>query len=204
MASALIVVPVIDVFVARACLRHLRPSQRDVLVVNNTGDSAFGEELLSQGWVIVGRRNIGVAAAWNLGRRQVLTAELDYLIITSSAMIYLQGMVDLIEKLPTDPAFPTTTGFGWHCKPIPRQQLLDVGEFDEQFFPAYYEDADFERRSMLAGWNGGIPFPVSAIDLGSGHGAMRVSINYEELARKWEQKWGGPHGAELFSTPYNK
>lgn len=203
MATALVVVPAIDVFVTRACLRFLKPPEGSkVLVVNNTAERTFSAELFDAGLDVCDLgSNIGVAASWNKGYERVMADGFDYLIVSSASMLYLQGMRDLIGRLPAVPANPVVTGFGWHCKPLPRQQLADVGAFDERFHPAYAEDTDYEYRSALAGWGGGVSVPVSAIDLGDGHGAMRVACDVPEMVRRYAAKWGGPPGQETLREP---
>lgn len=81
-----------------------------------------------------------------------------------------------------------------------------VGEFDEIFAPAYYEDNDYHYRMQLAGLNA-ITYPPAMFF----HWASRTQL--EALGRplsdtanqhaQFVRKWGGDPAKEVFKTPYN-
>lgn len=86
-----------------------------------------------------------------------------------------------------------------------------VGLFDEwAFFPAYFEDDDYERRCHLGGveWityngtvvcgGGGPSQTIKGDPAMAAHNARTYPLN----AAQYAEKWGGPPGSETLPTPY--
>lgn len=84
-----------------------------------------------------------------------------------------------------------------------------VGDFDEVFEPAYYEDDDYSRRMVLAKARFG-----TALDSVFFHRISQTLQNDTELNSNWNpifdanakryiEKWGGPVGHEKWKEPYN-
>lgn len=206
--SYLIVVPGIDVFLIRACLRHISVPGDNLMLIDNTpGRIIPGDTIEAEPGGRVwdfhyhrspDNRNLGVAASWNIGARMVLDERRDWLIVLSCAFIPLAGMLDLVGRLPVTPEHHATyhTVYSWHCRLLPREQLQDVGLFDESFYPAYYEDADFDYRSRLKGWDAPHFLRVAGLDLGPGHGVQLLNPDHESFPATYVAKWGGMPGAE--------
>ena len=88
-------------------------------------------------------------------------------------------------------------------------RLLDIiGQFDEHFNPAYYEDNDMHRRIQLAGFEAYAYAPYWH------YRSMTVRTSVErqgmlgEAQRKCRDyyiaKWGGIPGSETFISPFNR
>lgn len=202
--SYLIVLPAIDVFLTRACLRHIAVPSDNLLLVDNTASGVTVElEPGGRSWDFryhrsPDNRNLGVAASWNIGARMVLDERRDWLIVLSCAFIPLAGMLDLVGRLPMIPELKATyhTVYSWHCRPIHRTQLEDVGLFDESFYPAYFEDADHDYRSRLKGWDAPHFLRVAGLDLGPGHGIQLLNVDHESFPARYVAKWNGMPGHE--------
>jgi GT2 family glycosyltransferase len=89
-----------------------------------------------------------------------------------------------------------------------RHVLREVGWFDENFVPAYYEDNDYLWRCKLAG--------VSVVNIPSGYfhdGSSTIKSNSVYATRNmksfpsngeyYRAKWGGYPGSEQFERPFN-
>lgn len=91
-----------------------------------------------------------------------------------------------------------------------RETVEAVGLFDEDtFFPAYYEDDDYEYRCHQGGvewleYNGSIGHDRSASIHSSPELAQANSRTFPENQRAYIAKWGGPPGSETYSRPWNK
>jgi hypothetical protein len=84
-----------------------------------------------------------------------------------------------------------------------------VGYWDEEFYPAYFEDNDWDRRIKL-----NAPDKLTSIPITGKHiGSVTVKrMNEEELKIHHEQfdenreryilKWGGVPGKERFLVPF--
>lgn len=172
-----------------ACVDSLDPRVRkNTVVIDNAGGY-----------------NRGVAASWNLVAREVVAKKWDYLVIVSAAMRFNQGLEDFMQELYDKKPVGLDTQFGWHCVALHRYIFESVGFFDENFYPAYYEDSDFIRRMELAEYsfpgvlNPGIPddqkmprFQVDAECIEDAHGIKKanVYVNYERNKQYFIKKWG--------------
>lgn len=83
-----------------------------------------------------------------------------------------------------------------------------VGLFDEwAFYPAYFEDDDWERRCRLGGvewveYNGNIEHERSSTIRSNPQWAARNQETFAMNRRSYIAKWGGAPGSEPFVTPY--
>lgn len=95
---------------------------------------------------------------------------------------------------------------------VSRECWETVGEFDELFYPAYFEDNDYHYRMKLLGVEAIVYPPAMFYHFGSKtqneadeKGLPIVSTPAFENARAfYARKWGGVPGAETFTTPYNE
>lgn len=82
-----------------------------------------------------------------------------------------------------------------------------VGEFDENFSPAYYEDNDYHYRINLLGLKA-IVLPTSMFyHYGSRTNAEAFDKPFIDSSgnhRYYVQKWGGSPGRETYKTSFNK
>lgn len=158
--------------------------------------------------------NLGVAGSWNCGARIVLEERLDWLVIASSAFRFgADGGHDFVRGLEGCEVGAASSTYGWHLVAISRPYIERVGLFDENFYPAYWEETDYLYRLGLAGLpspreNGQhwCHIPIEA-DYGAKSHAISpeggVTVNFVAQAEYYERKWGGPQGKERFKTPFN-
>jgi GT2 family glycosyltransferase len=86
-----------------------------------------------------------------------------------------------------------------------------VGEFDEVFAPAYFEDNDYHYRIQLAGLLAVLYPPAMFYHFGSRtqleaneNGRAMVSApSFENNRAFYIKKWGGMPGQEKWEHPYN-
>lgn len=93
---------------------------------------------------------------------------------------------------------------------ITKEGYEKVGEFDENFSPAYFEDNDYHYRINLAGLKA-ITVPMAVYY----HYGSRTSVeglprsierhqSFERNRQYYIKKWGGMPGKENYKTPFNK
>lgn len=85
--------------------------------------------------------------------------------------------------------------------------LETIGYYDPNFFPAYYEDVDYERRAMLAGLRR-LSLPDTHIVHSGSSSLPHVPKDTHDAQFKANQdyyarKWGGEMGQETYSIPFN-
>lgn len=175
------------------CLRSMHPAFRArTMVVDNTV------------------ANAGVPASWNAGIDRMQLQEADWLVIVSASCRFSPaGGMDLIDQLDPD-GFPVVEAryVGWHLIAFHRDVFDRVGRFDENFYPAYWEDCDFSRRLALA-YELEPPFwtkvecEVVLESFAHGIQLAGVQIDPERLAEFYRSKWGGDPSHETFVTPFD-
>jgi len=167
-------------------------------------------------------KNRGCAASWNLlhefgddaGERQV--------ILNADCAV----APDTFEDMLSVPAPTAVLAYGFGCFLIDEEIRQTVGPFDAEFYPAYFEDADYRRRMALAGI---VPneWPIVEVDrpapgrsrasTGITHGSHDPDgyqgwrgnklgwfwERYEANRRRYLAKWGGEPGHETFAEPFD-
>jgi hypothetical protein len=158
--------------------------------------------------------NLGVAGSWNQCAK-MFPEEPCWLLMNDDAW-FLPGYLEKICKCADDhwfelPLIYTNHSNPFYCFVWTSAGKRDVGEFDENLWPAYYEDCDYRVRLRLRGWNGyvyaleGLP-PLP-------HGKPRTGgMNYKAMLdgcgllnrEYWLRKWGNQdfHGSPKYETPY--
>jgi GT2 family glycosyltransferase len=124
---------------------------RHLVVIDNSGDGfKVGEGPWEDATVLRMPANLGVAGSWNLGVR--LAHRQPWVLIASDDVLWpagaLERFVDVSgeERLVLSETWPH-----WCAFTLGMSVVKDVGLFDEGYYPAYFEDTDYERRCARAG-----------------------------------------------------
>lgn len=226
---------------ALASVRCSTPLDR-LAVVNALRPGTDDESWLRERFDLVEHNDRNVLArAWNRGIRRALERGASHVIVMNLDLILhprcLDNLLasaierpDLLVWGATEWRSPLTFPLAelkpawegtphWSCFMVARRLLETVGEFDEQFVPAYYEDKDMLRRIFLAG--GAVGNRTDALFLHQERGSImglldapaaeveaRVALMRTFRAQiadnevRYIRKWGGPPGEESFSAPY--
>lgn len=200
----------LDGFLASA--RFTRDEWPRVLLVDNSPTSAARELGLEDKGVRVEYHpeNIGIARAWNLGLREGHDQT-----IVCSASVRLTGprgwsdYLDVVERHASRWGLHTAA-MAWHLSAVGRATVDRIGCFDEGFYPAYYEDADYDRRRGLAGIAYQWPLHSEIVKLpavSAGHGlAVReggAAVNFRACCDRFIAKWGGDPNHGSYTHPWN-
>lgn len=141
--------------------------------------------------LVIINSGIGYGKALNIGMK---LAQGKFLVIANNDTILegdLRALLD--DKQITIPAVENTMdNLPRSFYVLPRWIYEKVGEFDEQFFPGYFEDDDMIKRWQLAGVSFSYRPEVKVKHVG-GHTLNnhpeRQKI-FDENKRKFEAKWG--------------
>jgi len=167
---------------------------------------------------IVTKENLGVAGSWNLGvdyafkhcpdATHVLACQDD----CAFHVEQLKGIIDVISD-NMDKWFIVGPYF-WAVWAISREgaaamEYEKAKIFDDNFFPAYFEDNDFHWRMCQideSKYMGGVSAMVPEICVNSGTLEKDPTINstFEDNKAYYFEKWGGLPGREKYKTPFNK
>ena len=175
--------------------RCLASCDWDVLVIDNTVD------------------NTGVGASWNIGAQHCLDTGADWLIIMSAALRFGEPRgEDFLAALDANEgaiAVEAAHGIGWHLIAFARSTLERVGLFDENFWPAYFEDIDYARRVLVAlapgeeQWWPKVTVDIAMAGVRHGVDLGGVKDDPDALLSYYRRKWGGDPGLERWSVPFN-
>ncbi len=91
--------------------------------------------------VIKPQRNMGVAASWNLLHR--LTRP-EMLILVNDDVYVGHNVMEVLASAPEG----ISTALGWSCFRHDYQAWDVLGDYDEMFYPAYWEDTDMDWRRV--------------------------------------------------------
>jgi GT2 family glycosyltransferase len=170
------------------------------------------------------KENRGVSGAWNEGMKKSLQYGNNYAIIANDDVTFpantIRELYDTIRytKAVTvspnqnryEPGFKLVNGADFFCFIVDIKQLIEnVGWFDENFFPAYFEDNDMHRRIRLAGLKNYIRTDLTVHHVGSAtqnHDPEKpVTTNeaWDHNQNYYISKWGGMPDKETYSHPFN-
>ncbi|HEY7823683.1 MAG TPA: glycosyltransferase [Acidimicrobiia bacterium] len=122
-----------------------------LVVIDNSGR---GVDIPDGPWqestLLVMPSNLGVAASWNLA---IKMAHRDpFVMICSDDMWWPEGAMDrFVEQSAEDRLVVSETWPHWCAFTIGMGVVSKLGLFDEGYYPAYFEDTEYERRMAQGG-----------------------------------------------------
>jgi GT2 family glycosyltransferase len=156
--------------------------------------------------IITPENNLGVSASWNLLCEKIFEQN-DYAVILNDD-IYLgrreHELDNLLSNYKKD--FYCSTQ-DWCAFIMPKSTYKKIGDFDANFYPAYFEDNDYSYRMNLLNMK---TFKIPFLDPFLYKASMTLEKDptirngYINNGRLYEEKWGGRPGQEKFKKPYNK
>lgn len=170
------------------------------------------------------KKNRGVSGAWNEGMKRSLQYGNNYAIIANDDITFpvdtIKELYDTIRYTKAvivspnqnryEPGFKLVHGADFFCFIVDIKQLIEnVGWFDENFFPAYFEDNDMHRRIRLAGLKNYIRPDLTVHHVGSAtqnHDPESPVTNNEAWDHNqnyYISKWGGMPEKETYTHPFN-
>lgn len=187
-----------------------------------------GEVKLNRKNSLASAWNLGLQHLFSLGYKKVLVPNLDILYRNNSidnlysaslrypdagiwSMTACNTVADFITKQEVDSATPIINHDQSFSSFLISEELYNkVGEFDEGFTPAYYEDVDYLRRCHIEGYTpqrilSSIFYHITqgTVKYGSN---TKTSYNQSLMMNRdfYISKWGGDIGAEKYTIPFNK
>lgn len=209
--KTLTVIPVIDKEIADACIDSvLREDSasgiklEDILIVDNSKQGLNYQERGLRVFRDPTGHNLGVARAWNIGAREVVERNLDYLVIMSASMLF--GPIKETTWIRQMETFNganciESDGHSWHLIAFHKRVFDLIGFFDENFYPGYFEAIDFGYRLRMLNMEGGWP-RVWVNALSQTVGRHTDLVLAPPLLDYYKKKWGGDKGEEKYVLPF--
>lgn len=94
--------------------------------------------------------NLGVAGSWNLGIK-VFAHHRRWFIVSNDTYFHTGAVQKFAEADSEQFSYSATAPF-WQAFLLPDKIVATVGLFDEQLYPAYFEDNDYDRRMRHHGF----------------------------------------------------
>lgn len=157
-------------------------------------------------------RNLGCARSWN----HVIRTSAGAWLISGNDIQFTPGDVGRVAAaLAANPDASIVCAMGYAVFAFTEVGLKKVGLFDENFYPAYYEDNDHFRRVALTGAKAvgvpdfkavhGEPPHWGSHTINSDPVLQRKNVTtFENLKAYYVRKWGGLPGQERFATPFGR
>lgn len=210
--NLLVVLPVITPTYADICVDSILMADsafgipwEDILVVDNSRDG-FAHKYGLRTHRDPDGHNLGVARSWNVGAREVLERNLDYLVILSSVVQFGPILHTTWARQMNEfwgAKVIECDGHSWHLIALHRTCFEKIGLFDTNYYPYAIEQVDWCFRLRMVGWEHGfIRCWVNALSHGHALHVNEVSCPAGPLLDYYADKWGGRKGEETFVQPW--
>jgi len=178
----------------------------DIHIIDNGNQNLSYLEKNVQIYVHKQIENIGVAASWNKICKLIFAKQDWALIINDDVYLgYENSRVNMCIEMSE--VGLVQSELNWSVILINKDLYEYIGEFDEDFYPAYFEDSDYMYRLKLNGLLHEVNHLLNPIE-------AKVSQTYEKapdlvnLAMRFNRqryidKWGNVPLLEKFTTPFN-
>jgi GT2 family glycosyltransferase len=147
--------------------------------------------------VIRSEFNLGVAASWNFFLQNISPNEGNYWIISNDDVEFLEDTLDILVKEAPKHSMVLPKGGSWSLFSIHENAVKEVGYFDENFYPAYFEDNDYHHRLKLKNMSPHIENSLEFKHFGSatlkGFSKERTKQHHREFKANrdyFKKKWG--------------
>lgn len=152
-------------------------------------------------------QNIGVAASWNKLCKIIFEKHNHALIINDD--VYLGYNTDVVNSVIDKYEYSLVQSYvSWSVILMSKYMYDYIGEFDEIFYPAYYEDSDYLYRMKLKGIRQDVEAELNPqtvrISMTQERDPELVNASMQANRLRYIEKWGNSPLLETFLTPYNK
>lgn len=159
-----LIVPVLNRYdLLRRMIQSIDYPVQHLLIIDNGGEfhDIIHTEFVENIQILNLPSNLGVAGSWNLGIK--LYPHHDRWTITSNDVKFHPGNLARIAEARSDRLTLMERAPHWHTFVIGDQVVEKVGLASERFYPAYFEDNDWQRRIEHAG------LPIEKMDVPIDH-----------------------------------
>jgi hypothetical protein len=210
----------------KRCLESVDHPIETLFIINNSNgnDPSIAEvvrqmesrELDASGYferiVVEKYPNLGCGASWN---HIIRTMPGSWLITGSDVQFKPGSVVKVVQTEEANPDASLICGDGYSVFAMTKVGKEGLGFFDENYWPAYFEDVDHWRRVVLSGAKAvhadgfefvhGEPPDWGSCTVNSDPSLKaKMSKRFGELGAYYQKKWGGPPGKEAFKSPFNR
>lgn len=151
-------------------------------------------------------KNLGVAGSWNKLCNLIYEEHSHALILNDD--IQFSKQENEISHLINSSDFDFYVGpYYWSVYILPKTTFYKVGGFDEEFFPAYFEDNSFSHKLKLNNcsyFSTEVLLPTLCRNSMTLEKDPTVNSTFEKLKKLYVKMWGGKPGEEKYITKFNE
>lgn len=176
-----------------------------IFIVDNGGQRIFEHENIT---MLRPLTNAGVARSWNMLCTEIFKLKIPNAIILNDD-VYLGKKQDDVKNFISENGHRDliATNQDWCVFVMPEKTFKKVGGFDEEFFPAYYEDNDFAYRMKLLGLSETTSNFLNPLVFRKSQTMAKDFSTVKDFdinKNRYIDKWGGLPEHEKYKTPFNK
>lgn len=178
----------------------------EIYVLDNGKQAALNVLKLKNVKILRQEQNIGVASSWNILCKKIYETK-DFALILNDDIYLGKNEQDIFLLIENMQVALYTSPVDWCAFFLPKSTYATVGEFDEGFFPAYFEDNDYEYRIYMNGLQiAKIPFLMPSVFRRSQtlHLDPTIKEGFAKTRERYIAKWGGEPTFETYTNPFNK
>jgi GT2 family glycosyltransferase len=191
-------------------IKYVTEDFKDVqihIIDNGKQDLSFLNILSPNVFVYEEEKNLGVAASWNKLCKIIFKKHNHALILNDD--VYLGYNTDTVNSVISKYEYSLVQSYvSWSVILMSKYMYDHIGDFDETFYPAYYEDSDYLYRMKLKGIRQDVEAELNPqtvrISMTQERDPELVNASMQENRLRYIEKWGNSPLLETFLTPYNK
>jgi len=180
----------------------------EIFIIDNGNQDIRSRDHLFK--IIKPGENLGVSKSWNLLCDEIFKQHSHALILNDD--IELGVSEGSIKSFINNYTFDLSRCYTqFHLSSfILSKSCFSEFRFDEDFYPAYYEDRDMLYRLKLANRSVVENYLLNphifrnSQTISSQGGDPSINKDFNKLTELYIKKWGGPPNEEKYTTPYNK
>ena len=190
-----------------ALLFYVRDFPFTKIYIIDNGNQGIREKISHPNIIVIeSKDNLGVASSWNM-LCDIIFQNNEYAVILNDDVYLGRKDWELDNMLTNYKHDFYVTMQDWCAFILPKKTFDKVGKFDENFYPAYYEDNDYHQRMKLKGLNY-FKIPFLNPFLYQSSQTIDKAPELREFIQKnkeyYIKKWGGEPSKEKFKKPFNK
>jgi GT2 family glycosyltransferase len=180
--------------------------ETEIVIVDNGNQDIVIRE--NKFFIYRPHQNLGVSGSWNIIMDYADKVNATHVLMLNDD-IYLGKteeqilrMIDLFQHIHFLNSF-----MNWSSWILSVEAYKKIGNFDENFFPAYFEDNDYCYRMRLnefERYNTDYLNPVVYRNSQTILKDSSLNQNFNKNRQYYASKWGGLPSEETFTTPFNK
>jgi GT2 family glycosyltransferase len=176
----------------------------DIYIIDNGGQNI--DFVHSSVHISVQENNLGVAASWNKLCKEIFKTK-EWALLVNDDVYLGYGKTKVHMSMEMSEVGLVQSAYNWSVLLINKDLYEEVGDFDEGFYPAYFEDSDYMYRMRLMGLRHEVNDLLNPLDVKISQTYEKdpelVNLSMQKNRLRYIDKWGNIPLLETFISPFN-